>query len=146
MKPSPAAPAIDWLGREPAFRALGAQVELLVRVERALRAASPRTPLSVVSLEAGQLVVTAPNASMAARLRQVEPTLLAALREAGFAVETIRFRPPRAGPGGARPPLPVKRPIPAGALQRLEELAGSVERSPLKDALARLVARRRRGG
>ena len=146
MKPSPAASAIDWLGREPAFRALGAQVELLVRVERALRAASPRTPLSAVSLQAGQLVVTAPNASMAARLRQVEPTLLAALREAGFAVESIRFRPPRAGPGGARPPLSVKRPIPASALERLEELARSVERSPLKDALARLVARRRRGG
>ncbi len=98
----------------------------------------------VSGLNAGTVTVVVPGAAWATRLRQIEPTLVAALAAEGLRVERLKIRPQRQLPATARPAAP-KAPVPAQALAALDALADEVPDSPLKQALTSLL-RHHRGG
>jgi hypothetical protein len=143
MKTPPQKAAIAWLRTEPAFAALGEQAARMAALERDLRSALPGIALTVVSFERSQLVVGAAHAAVAAKVRQIEPSLIAALRQRGWQVDAIRFKP------HWRPPaVPIVRPVKAApgenAVAQVAALALQIRHSGLSEALSRLA--RRHGG
>lgn len=143
MKTSPQRAAIAWLRNEPAFAALGEQAARMAALERDLRSALPGITLTVVSFERSQLVVGAQHAAVAAKVRQIEPSLIASLQKRGWQVDAIRFKPhwrPPAVPSAR----PVKEAPDAQAVAKVAELAGQVRHTGLSEALSRLA--RRHGG
>ena len=93
MKPPRSRNALSWLTAEPGFARLGEQASRLAALEADVRRALPGLALTVVAFEHRQLVVGANHAAMAAKVRQIEPTLIAALGRKGWAVEKVRFKP-----------------------------------------------------
>lgn len=97
------------------------------------------------------LLVFAPSAAQAAKLRQAIPRLLTVLRERGLNVSEIRIRiqpnlsaeptegTPDALSAAANSSQP--RPSAAAALQLAERLAATLRPSPLRDAAERLARR-----
>lgn len=134
--------AKDWLDQSPEYRRAMQHVDTLLGIQTTLAGIRPELRLVVVSLEDGLLTLQTPNAATAARCRQSEPTLRSVLLQDWPEVKTIRFTPQRAADRPDRPLVPRRR-IPPAALGRLDALGDSLEDSPLRDALRRLVARQR---
>lgn len=100
---------------------------------------------SVLNCEAEQLMISAPNAAIAARLRQCLPQLRTGLAQAGWHVERIRIKVRMGAEMGTPAPMPA--PMRVMPPQALEALAGlqqtldtSSRNSALKQALDRLLA------
>jgi len=143
MKPTSARPATAWLDDESGFRALAAKVDRLVEVQATLRERFAQAPLTVVALDGDTLVLRAPNAAWAARLRQSTPTMLQALRERFAGIGRIRIVTQRsvdALPARAHAP---RAAIPSSALRDLERLRAGTDAPALDEALGRLVRRHR---
>ena len=140
MKPPRSRNVLSWLSAEPAFARLGEQATRLAALEADVRRALPGLALTVVAFEHKQLVVGASHASMAAKVRQVEPTLIAALGRQGWAVEKVRFKPLFREPAASIPRRD-KPPPGAQALAQITDLSERIDHPGLKDALARLAAR-----
>lgn len=98
---------------------------------------------SVRQLRAGTLVLLAENAAIAAKVKQLFPRLLTVFQKLGWQVTSIKVevqvsetvQQPAAG--RARTRLSVE------TIDNLERLAAGLEDSPLKQALAQLVAHQR---
>jgi hypothetical protein len=140
MKPPRSRNALSWLAAEPAFARLGEQATRLAALEADVRRALPGLALTVVAFEHKQLVVGASHAAMAAKVRQVEPTLIAALGRKGWAVDKVRFKPLFRAPA-VSPARRDKPPPGAEALAHITDLSQRIDHPGLKDALARLAAR-----
>jgi hypothetical protein len=140
MKPPRSRNALSWLTAEPTFARLGEQATRLAALEADVRRALPGLALTVVAFEHKQLVVGANHAAMAAKVRQVEPTLIAALGRKGWAVDKVRFKPLFRAPV-ASPARRDKPPPGAEALTQISDLSQRIDHPGLKDALARLAAR-----
>jgi hypothetical protein len=140
MKPPRSRNALSWLTAEPSFARLGEQAARLAALEADVRRALPGLALTVVAFEHKQLVVGANHAAMAAKVRQVEPTLIAALGRKGWAVDKVRFKPLFRAPV-ANAPRRDTLPPGADAVAHIADLSQQVEHPGLKDALARLAAR-----
>ncbi|CAN0618350.1 conserved protein of unknown function [Burkholderia multivorans] len=134
--------ASEVLRRTDAFAALRAGVEQVAALQRDLSALLPDYLANHVEpgfIKEGVLTLFAAHNALAARLRQVEPRLLADLQQRGWPVATLRVRVrPQAAP--EPPHVKEARMSPAGATA-LRELADSLEPSPLQAALARMAAR-----
>lgn len=146
LKPFPrSAQALRWLRGEPAFAQVREQAARLAALQQTLREVMPGLDLTVLALDRDTLVVGARHAASAARVRQVGPTLLAALSRAGWRIEQIRFRtrwqPPSDGP--RRPPKATPGPRAIAAIAALSE---QVDDPRLRAALARMAARHRPPG
>ena len=135
-----ARPVFAWLGDDAGARALAQRVKRLVALQAALAEVSPLPGLVALEIDAtGVLRVAAPSAAAAAKLRQVEPTLVSALRRRGWAIDRVRVRP-RPLEGAARPAAGIPRgPIPPQALAGFGALADEVSDGPLKEALRKLL-------
>jgi hypothetical protein len=137
---SQARPVFAWLGEDATARALALQADRMVALQSALALASPLPGLVALELDAaGVLRVAAPSAATAAKLRQLEPSLVAGLRRQGWSVERVRVRPqPREG---AVPPpeAPPRGPMPAQALAAFDALAREAPEGALKEALQTLL-------
>ena len=145
----PADHVIAWLGRHDGFGALTARAEVLVALQADLDRIDTTRPggtrrLTALGLQDDVLVLSAPGAALAAKLRQIEPSLLAGLAVRGWKVKRIRIQPqpPRQGPP-VPPPTP-KAPVPPSAVAAFEALGREIEDPGLKRALAHFVARRQR--
>lgn len=136
--------AADWLGMDPEVRDLSLRVGRLIELQALLAASVESGGIEVLSLEDGTLAVATANASEAARLRQREPSVVAALRRRGAAVERLRIRTRRssANAQAATPGAP-RAPIPVTAIDSLARLGSDLPQGTLREALASLVARRR---
>lgn len=138
----------DWLGEEPDFQSLAVQASRLIAIAQALRAIHPQHPMIVMGLDAGTLRLSARNASEGTRIRQIEPRLVAQLRQHGIAVERLRIQSRRAetAPGErTRNGLAQQRQaIPDAALAELGALTALIAPGRLGDALKTLLARQRR--
>lgn len=146
MKPAtPARSATSWLDTESGFRALAARVDRLVALQARLAAACPRVPMTVVSLDEQTLTVMTPSAAWAGRLRQMAPTLLTVVRQDCGQVSRIRIVPQRRVVGPARRAGAPRTALPPQALADFEQLMSDVEGPALKQALANLIRRHRRG-
>ena len=97
----------------------------------------------VKQLRAGTLFLVAENAAVAAKLKQLAPSLLSSYRKQGLEVTSIRVevqvRDASLEPHSRREP---KR-LSIETIDNLEGLAAGLEESPLKQVLTRLVARQR---
>lgn len=145
--PTPRHP-LGWLGQQPGFRELTDRAQRLLALQRDLHGCAPASNLQVLGVEADTLLVGAPGAAAAAKLRQMEPSILACLRARGWALERIRFRPSTRGTTAAPPPPRLKPPIPAQALEGLRALSEQASTPALREALSALLrtqARQRRG-
>jgi hypothetical protein len=134
--------ALAWLGTEPGFAQLRERTRRLAALQEDLRRCVPGVALDAMSLENGVLVVGAAQAAVAARIRQVGPSILAELNRRGWKVERIRFKPRLAPSGGPR--REPKQPLGANAVASVAALSESVTDPKLREALRRLA--RRHGG
>jgi hypothetical protein len=135
---------MTWLESEPQFARLEAHAQRLTALQASLREAAPSLPLMVVAYEREVLVVGAAHAAIAAKIRQIEPTLVRALRQRGWPLRQIRIKPQFQAP----PPTRTReiRPGPnAAAVAALGALAGQVSDPLLQSALRRLAARHQTG-
>jgi hypothetical protein len=137
----------DWLGEEPDFRSVAAQANRLIGIARVLKEIHPQQTLTVLGLEQGTLRLSGRNASEAARIRQIEPRLVASLRQHGVPVERLRVLSSRTEALSQRPRggLAVDRPaIPVDALAHLGSLTRELAPGRLSEALTMLVDRQQR--
>ena len=99
----------------------------------------------VMSFEEGVLVLGAPNAAVAARLKQQVPTLTAALQKHGWQVQSIRLKVQVTQPIEPRY-VPRQLSMPDSAVDAFKQLGQDLEQSganaDLVAALNRLAARR----
>jgi len=93
----------------------------------------------VGSLSGGSLCLYAPSGAIAAKLRQLVPTLLTGFNKCGLEVTAIRVLV-QAEPFRAEPRRPEKQPIGDEALDNVAQFASRLEDSPLKNALETLLA------
>lgn len=139
-RPARSAPALEWLRADPSFAHLGEQTRTLAALQDDVRRSLPGLPLTVVAFQGGRLVVGAAHAAVAAKIRQMEPSLIAALTRAGWVVESVRFKPQWQAPeaGRRRPP---KQAPGQSAIASVKALSEQVAHTGLRDALQRLAAR-----
>jgi hypothetical protein len=138
----------DWLGEEDDFRSLAAQASRLLTIAQALKALHPQHPVTVLGLDKGTLQLGGRNAAEAARIRQIEPRLVAQLRQQGIAVERLRVRSrpsQSANTASSRGGLArTRQAIPDAALAELDVVKLRLRPGRLSDALATLIGRQRR--
>lgn len=142
MKPARSRHAVDWLQAEPGFARLGEQAARLAALQVDLAECMPGLALTAVALERDVLVVGAAHAAVAAKVRQIGPTVVAALARRGWRIASIRFKP------SFRPVPPPPRRIAKGApgpdaVAGFAALSERVEDPRLKAALRRFAARHR---
>jgi hypothetical protein len=129
------------------LKTLSREARRLADFERLILEAAPRAlseATRVKSFRAGTLVLSADNAAVAAKLRQLLPRLLVCVQKREAEVSGIRVevqpapqqRWPTRGSG--------KRPLTAAAIANFRSLAEGLRESPLKDAVTRLVRRHRK--
>lgn len=87
----------------------------------------------------GVLALFAAHNALAARLRHIEPTLLADLQQRGWAVNSLRVRVRPQSMQDAVPPKQAR--MSAAGASALHELAETLAPSPLQEALAKMAAR-----
>ena len=140
-----AASIIEWLKSEPAFRDAATRLAGMVELQAMLNAAYPQAPLTVLSLgEDGTLAVATRNAADAARLRQLEPSVVAGLRNRGAPVARLRIRPRRNRDLMASQPAGAPRaPIPAATLSHFEALESQAQSEGLRQAIRALLRHQR---
>ncbi|KVE28040.1 hypothetical protein WS67_09945 [Burkholderia singularis] len=134
--------AADVLKRTDAFAALRAGVEQVAALERDLAALLPDYLANHVEpgfIKDGTLALFAAHNALAARLRQIEPRLVADLQARGWPVASLKIKV-RPRPAPEPPPIKQARMSQAGA-DALRRLADTLEPSPLQAALERMVAR-----
>ncbi len=133
----------DLLASTGEFRALSHQARRLTEVQQVLLEAVPfplTRALRVKNLRAGTLFVIASNAAVAAKLRQLAPTLLCHVQKRLVEVTGIQVEVQVAEQQKACPDKPV-RDLSLAAVSAIDRLAGTLKESPLKSALSRMSQR-----
>ncbi|WP_321916776.1 MULTISPECIES: DciA family protein [unclassified Paraburkholderia] len=135
-------PLAEVLSRTDAFAPLRAGVEQIAAIQRDLNALLPDYLAASVEpgfIKDGTLALFTAHNALAARLRHLEPRLVADLQARGWALNTVRIR---VRPQAVKDPAPPKqaRMSPAGAAA-LQALSETLEASPLQAALAKMAAR-----
>jgi len=138
----------DLLRSTDELKALSTRTRRLQELQKLYLRSAPRELAGssrVKSYKAGTLCVSADNGVIAAKLKQLAPTVLNAIRENDAEITGIRIEV-QVGrtPSGER--LQRKKPLPLQALTEFEALRDRVEGKALKLALATLVRRHRRRG
>ncbi len=119
----------------------------LAELERLLSEAIPRALSEATRIEgfrAGTLVVSADNAAVAVKLKQLAPRLLLQIRERDPEVTGIRVEVQPAREAGARVKKSGKHAIGAATLTEFQNLADGLAESSLKSALERFVQRQQK--
>lgn len=116
----------------------------LSALEKDLQQIQPRLALKPLKLANQILVVTAGSPSVAARLRQFEPSLIEGLRARGWLVGRIRFRPIAVHDEPKPPPPRIKQPVSEAVLAELETLDRTDMNPELQAALSSFVRRQKR--
>lgn len=132
----------DLLGRTDAFRALRAGVEQMAALQRDLSTLLPDYLASSVEpgfIKDGVLALFAGHNALAARLRHIEPRLLADLQQRGWAVDSLKIRVRPQSMKESAPPKQAR--MSAAGADALQHLAETLEPSPLQEALAKMAAR-----
>ncbi|GAB3627249.1 DciA family protein [Pandoraea terrae] len=146
-RPRVARPLTDLLSSADGAGSLLVAAEQLGRLETDVRALLPAPLAGTVRLappREGALVFLVTNNAVAARLRQQTPSLIEGLARRGWLIRNIRIRVSIAAPEPAKAPKEAR--LSRQGLVSLRDLRDQLEPSPLRDALARLVARHSHGG
>src|SRR5262249_19886648 len=129
------------------LKELSREAHRLAEVEQLLFEAVPRALAKAARLKsfrAGILVLSADNAAVAAKLRQLVPWLSVHVRKRNLEVSETRVEVHPAPPERAPPKGSGKRPRATAAITNFQSLAAGLRDSPLKDALTRLVQRHKK--
>lgn len=136
----------DVIATSDNLKALARQAQRLKELQHLLFIAIPPALAAasrVTNLRSGTLFLSADNAAVAAKLRQLAPRLLLNVREQASEVTGIRVDV-QVNPRKIKDEHEVtKHSLPPDAIQKIESLSGALPPSPLKSALARLAANRR---
>ena len=130
------------LGASEELKALSAKTRRLRELQTLYFGSAPRELAGssrVKNLRAGTLLISADNAAVAAKLRQLAPTLLASLRKNEAEITGIRVEVQVSGRRSERVTPSRKMPLTADAIQEFDTLAKRMPNGDLKAALARLV-------
>jgi hypothetical protein len=134
--------AADVLGRTSAFTALRAGVAQMRALLDDLNGLLPDYLVHRIEpgfIKEGELPLFTAHNALAARLRQIEPRLLAELQARGWPVSSIRVR---IRPPAMAPEAPAKQArMSAAGSAALQALTESLEPSPLRQALTQMLAR-----
>lgn len=142
LRRGPALPVAEMLKRTDAFAPLRAAVEQIAALERDLAQLLPDYLAANVApgfVKNGTLALFAAHNALAARLRHLEPRLVAELQARGWPVNALRIRV-RPQPMPSPTPQKAARMTPAGAAA-LQKLAEALTPSPLQAALTRMAER-----
>jgi hypothetical protein len=135
-------PLVEVLGRSDAFLALRAGVEQVAALQRDLAELLPDYLGSNVEpgfIKDGVLALFAGHNALAARLRHIEPRLLADLQQRGWPVDALKIR---VRPQAMKETVaPKQARMSAAGADALQTLAETLEPSPLQEALAKMAAR-----
>jgi hypothetical protein len=135
---------LEYLRSDDKLGSLLPTVEQVVQLQAACEQQLPTlfSSCQVLQLRENTLHISAPNAALATRLRQVLPKLQQGLRASGWDIEQIRLKV-QLMPTQAAPPAPsAPRVMSSGAIESIASLASQIEESPLRDALQNLLKRR----
>ena len=135
----------DVIARSGNLNALARHARRLSDLQQLLLEATPpalAAATRVTDMKAGTLVVLADNAAVAAKLRQLAPRLLKHVQKQQAEVTGIRVDVQVKTHKIKAEDEVTKHPLPPEAIKDLEGLAEALPPSPLKSALARLLARR----
>lgn len=136
------------LGATDELKAISARMRRLRDLQTLYVRSAPRELASasrVKNLRAGTLLVSTDNAAIAAKLKQLAPTLLALIRKTEAEVTGLRIEVQVSGAARERHPKSNKKPLSPDAIEKFDELAKRVEDGDLKTALANLVQRHKQG-
>lgn len=135
----------DVIARSGGLEALARYARRLSDLQLLLLEATPSelaAATRVADLKAGTLVVLADNPAVAAKLRQLAPRLLKHVQKQHAEITGIRVAVQVKTHKINAEHEVTKRSLPPEAIQDLRGLAEALAPSPLKTALARLIARR----
>ncbi|MCM8610969.1 DciA family protein [Accumulibacter sp.] len=120
-----------------------AHAQLLRRLDDIFRRVAPAHLVQASNLanfKSGILVIHAHNGAVAAKLRQLAPTLANEVTERGIDCRGLQIRV-HAPQTRIPTAMPQSRPLSAGSRERLAALRQSLPASPLQQAVERLLAR-----
>lgn len=131
------------LSNSTEFRAILGKAQGLHLLQQQFVAATPTylaQSSSVLSLEFGTLTIATANATVAAKLRQLAPEIVANLKKGGGQVSGIRVKVQVS----YVPPLIHNKPrqLSHTAQTAIQQLGDSLADSPLKDALKKMAAKK----
>lgn len=132
-----------FIDTSPALHNLTQQAQRLMALQNTLNSLAPQ-PLaqfcSVASFENNVLVIYTDNGAIASKLKQQLPTLLAKFQQRKIEVTSIRVEV-QAQPLHTNHIKIKEIALSSGGIESLERLADYLEDSPLKSALAAMLAR-----
>jgi hypothetical protein len=131
-------------GTTETLKALKARVRRLAELQSLYVRTAPRELAGssrVKGCGAGTLFVFADNAAVAAKLKQLAPRLLAAIRENEPEINQIRIEVQVRGRQGVSGAKSRKKPLSRATVRRFDALAETIPEGALKAAIARLAAR-----
>jgi hypothetical protein len=134
----------DLLAATEELRTLTGRTRRLRELQKLYLGSAPRELAGssrVKSYKAGVLCVTADNGVAATKLKQLLPSLLAAMRRHAADIAEIRIEVQVRGIGTPPQRREAKKTLPLAALTAFEALADRMTEKPLKLALANLVRR-----
>lgn len=138
----PAYTAHSFLTAAPNLQTLLQQAQKLQALQNAWNEIAPK-PLAAASrigaVRGQTLIVYASNGAVAAKLRQLAPSLLEKMQKRGVEVTAIRVDVQVEAPPPGKKPKDLA--ISPNALNDLEKLESSLADSPLKNALHTLIQR-----
>ena len=138
----------NFFGASDELKALTARTRRLRELQTLYFGSAPRELAStsrVKSYRTGTLVISADNAAVAAKLRQLAPTLLASIRKTEDEITSLRIEVQVSGAARERAPEGRKNALGADAVSEFAELSKRLGEGPLKTALKRLVRHHSRG-
>ncbi|MCG1053639.1 DUF721 domain-containing protein [Mycetohabitans sp. B5] len=141
-KPFTPRPLTELMSSSAELAALQAGVRQVAALEAALQAVLPGYLASHVHagpIKDQALTLFAAHNALAARLRHLEPTVLAELQQRGFALRAIKIRVRPQAPAAAAQIKQAR--VSAAGADCLRELADALEPSPLQQAVARMAQR-----
>jgi hypothetical protein len=139
----------ELFGTTETLKALKARVRRLAELQSLYVRTAPRELAGssrVKGCRAGTLFVFADNAAVAAKLKQLAPRLLVAIRENEPEINQIRIEVQVGGRQGVSGAKSRKKPLSEGTVRRFDALAETMPDGALKAALARLAARHKASG
>jgi hypothetical protein len=104
-----------------------------------------RHGFAVAQVKGSELTLIADHAALAAKLRQLTPSLLKVINESGWLAESLKIKVasrPNAPP--AHQTVKQAKPLDATALAHFEALRQQVDAGPLTEAIDRLLTHHRR--
>ena len=137
-----ATPIVEALASSDAFTSLREGVARLQALEGDLGDCLPdylRSNVAAAGTSDGVLTLLTPHNALAARLRHLEPKVVNALRERGWAVDALKIRIRPLAPTAAAQPKSAR--LSQTGLSCLQALRDTLEPSPLRDAIERMVGR-----